>query len=143
MITSVNDRRFVRSIWTVMLVKEMLFFIELCQETSPGCTIMNQRLRDNRCSGSTPRFYPTKNSRHRSAGKVILTIFWDVSGPILVHFQEKGQTVTSARYSDMLVNELKPTKRSKHKGLLSKGVLLFHNNARPMRLHIQWIHYVL
>jgi len=25
-----------------------------------------------------------------------------------VHFQEKGQTVTSARYSDMLVNELKP-----------------------------------
>jgi hypothetical protein len=44
-----------------------------------------------------------------SAGKVMLTIFWDVNGPILVHFQEKGQTVTSARYSDMLVNELKPT----------------------------------
>jgi len=38
----------------------------------------------------------------------MLTIFWDVNGPILVHFQEKGQTVTSARYSDMLVNELKP-----------------------------------
>jgi len=31
-----------------------------------------------------------------SAGKVMLTIFWDVNGPILVHFQEKGQTVTSA-----------------------------------------------
>ena len=30
-----------------------------------------------------------------SAGKVMLTIFWDVSGPILVHFQEKSQTVTS------------------------------------------------
>jgi len=29
MITSVHDRRFVRSIWTVMLVKEMLFAIEL------------------------------------------------------------------------------------------------------------------
>jgi hypothetical protein len=38
----------------------------------------------------------------------MLTIFRDVNGPILVHFQEKGQTVTSARYSDMLVNELKP-----------------------------------
>ena len=32
-----------------------------------------------------------------SAGQVMLTIFWDVNGPILVHFQEKGQTVTSAR----------------------------------------------
>jgi len=31
-----------------------------------------------------------------SAGKVMLTIFWDINGPILVHFQEKGQTVTSA-----------------------------------------------
>jgi len=31
-----------------------------------------------------------------SAGKVMLTIFWDVNGPILVHFQEKGQTVISA-----------------------------------------------
>ena len=35
------------------------------QKTSPGCTIMNQRVRDNRCSGSTPRLRPTKNSRHR------------------------------------------------------------------------------
>jgi hypothetical protein len=29
MITSVHSRQFVRSIWTVMLVKEMLFSIEL------------------------------------------------------------------------------------------------------------------
>jgi hypothetical protein len=43
-----------------------------------------------------------------SAGKVMLTIFWDVTGPILVHFQEKGQTVTSARCGDMLLNKLKP-----------------------------------
>jgi hypothetical protein len=49
-----------------------------------------------------------KFKTHGSAGKVKLTIFWDVNGPILVHFQGKGQTVTSARYSDMLVNELKP-----------------------------------
>ena len=43
-----------------------------------------------------------------SAGKVMLTIFWDDNGPILLNFQKKGQTVTSARYSNMLVNELKP-----------------------------------
>jgi len=38
----------------------------------------------------------------------MLTIVWDVNDPMVVHFQEKGQTVTSARYSDMLVKELKP-----------------------------------
>jgi hypothetical protein len=63
-------------------------------------------------------------------GKVMLTIFWDVNGPILVYFQEKGQTVTSARYIDMIVNELKPAIPSKRRGLLSKRVLLLHDNAR-------------
>jgi len=66
-----------------------------------------------------------------SAREVMLTIFWDVNGPILVHFQEKGQTVISARYSDMLVNELKPMIQSKCWGLLSKRVLFLHNNACP------------
>ena len=64
-----------------------------------------------------------------SAGKVMLTIFWDVNGPILVHFQEKGQTMTSAWYSDMLVNELKPAIWSKCQGLLSKRVFLLHDKA--------------
>ena len=78
-----------------------------------------------------------------STGKVMLTIFWNVSGPILVHFQEKGQTVTSARYSDTRVNELKPAIRLKCRRLLSKRVLLLHNNAHPIWLCIQWINYVL
>jgi hypothetical protein len=65
MITSVHGRRFVWRIWTIMLVKEMLFSIELWQETSPGCTITNQRVRDDRCSGSTRCLWQTKNSRHR------------------------------------------------------------------------------
>jgi hypothetical protein len=66
-----------------------------------------------------------------SAGKVMLTTIWDVNGPILVHFQGKGQPVTSARYSDMPVNELKPAIRSKRRGSFSKRVLLLHDNARP------------
>jgi histone-lysine N-methyltransferase SETMAR len=66
-----------------------------------------------------------------SAGKVMLTVFWDVNGPILVHFQEKSQSVTSARYSDMPVNELKLAIRLKCLGLLSKRVLLLHDNACP------------
>jgi len=65
MIISVHCRRFVSRIWTVMLVKEMLFSIELCQETIPGCTILNQTVRDNRFNGRTLRPWPTKNSRQR------------------------------------------------------------------------------
>jgi hypothetical protein len=44
MITSVHGGWFVRSIWTIMLMKEMPFSIELWQEMSLGCTIMNQRV---------------------------------------------------------------------------------------------------
>ena len=58
---------------------------------------------------------------------MILTIFWDSKGPILENFLEKGCTINSVRYSDMLVNNLK----SKRRGLLSKKVLLLHDNARP------------
>jgi hypothetical protein len=37
-----------------------------------------------------------------SAGKVMLTVFWDSQGPVLEHYQEKGTTVNGARYSEML-----------------------------------------
>jgi len=37
-----------------------------------------------------------KFKTHTSTGKVMLTIFWGVSGLMLVHFQGKGQTVTGA-----------------------------------------------
>jgi hypothetical protein len=44
--------------------------------------------------------------------------------------------VTSVRYSDMLVNEMKPAIRSKRRELLSKSVLLLHDNARQhMAVH--------
>ena len=44
---------------------------------------------------------------HPSVGKVILTIFWDSQGLILEHYLERGTTVNSVRYSDMLSTELK------------------------------------
>jgi hypothetical protein len=145
MITTVHGRRFVRSIWTVMLVKEMFFSIDLWQETSPGCTIMNQRVRDNQCSGSTRLLRPAKNSRHRlPLGKSCWPSFGFVNESILVHFQEKCQTLTSAQYSDMLANELKPAIRSKRREILSqKKYCCFTKTPATVRLRIQWIHYVL
>jgi len=67
-----------------------------------------------------------------SAGKVMLTIFWDSQGVIQEHSLERGTTVNSVRYSEMLSTELKPAIRTtKCRGLLSSGVLLLHDNARP------------
>ena len=66
-----------------------------------------------------------------SAGKLMLTVFWDSQGVVLEHYQEKGITINSARYSEMLIDKLKPAIRSKRRGLLSNGVVLLHDNARP------------
>ena len=37
-----------------------------------------------------------------SAGKVMLTVFWDEKGVILENYTPRGTTVTSASYSDLL-----------------------------------------
>ena len=66
-----------------------------------------------------------------SAGKLMLTVFWDSQGPVLEHYQGRGTTMNSAWYSEMLTDRLKPAIWSKLRGLLSKGVVLLHDNARP------------
>ena len=66
-----------------------------------------------------------------SAENLMLTVFWDSQGPVLEHHQEKGTTINSARYSEILTDRLKPAIRSKCWGLLPKGVVLLHDNAHP------------
>ena len=74
---------------------------------------------------------PKKFKMQPSAGKLMLTVFWDSQGPILETYQERGTTVTSATYCDMIQRELKPAIHSKRRGKLSKEILLLHDNARP------------
>jgi len=61
----------------------------------------------------------------------MLTLFWDEQGVILEHYMPRGSTVNSAMYADLLKNHLRPAIQSKRRGLLSTGVLLQHDNARP------------
>jgi histone-lysine N-methyltransferase SETMAR len=61
--------------------------------------------------------------------------FWEINGPILEHYMSKGTTITRSSYCDLLVNHLKPAIRSKHRGLLTTGVLLLHDNAWPHTAH--------
>jgi len=60
----------------------------------------------------------------------MLTNFWDSQGVLLEHYLERGTTVNSVGYSEMLSTELKPAIRTKRQGLLSSGVLSLHDNAR-------------
>jgi histone-lysine N-methyltransferase SETMAR len=78
---------------------------------------------------SSPK--PKKFRTTRSAGKLMLTLFWDYKGPILEHYMPRELTINSESYCDLLQNHLKPVIRSKCRGLLSSDVLLQHDNARP------------
>jgi len=76
----------------------------------------------------------TKTKKFRtqpSAGKVMLTVFWDEQAVILEHYMPKGNTVTNATYADLLKNHLRPAIKPKRHGPLNTGVLLQHDNARP------------
>jgi histone-lysine N-methyltransferase SETMAR len=78
-----------------------------------------------------PASPPSKKFKTQpSARKVMLTVFWGSQGPILEHYQERGTTVTSGRYCDMLQNELKPAIHKEQRERLSQGVLL-HDNTCP------------
>jgi histone-lysine N-methyltransferase SETMAR len=74
---------------------------------------------------------PKKFWTQPSAGKIMLTLFWDQKGIILEDYMPRGKTVTSASYSDLLKNHLRPVVKTKQCGLLSTGVILRHDNARP------------
>ena len=65
----------------------------------------------------------------------MLTLFWDEWGVILEHYKPGGITVNSAMYADLLKNHLHPAIKSERRGLLSRGVLLQHDNAGPHNAH--------
>ena len=60
---------------------------------------------------SSPK--PKKFRTQPSAGKVILTLFWDQLGVILEQYMSRRKPVTSATYADLLKNHLCPAVKSK------------------------------
>jgi hypothetical protein len=47
---------------------------------------------------SSPSVTQFKVTSKPSAGKVMLTVFWDSQGVLLAHFQKRGANVNSASY---------------------------------------------
>ena len=72
---------------------------------------------------------PKKFKTQPSAGKVMVTVFWDKKGVILLDFLKKRSTITGVYYANLL-DQLRTAIREKRRGKLSKGVLLQQDNAR-------------
>ena len=66
----------------------------------------------------------------RFTRKVMLTVFWDVQGPITISFFEKGSFVNSAHYCKLL-KQVKKDIKNKRRSHQSKGVIMHYDNARP------------
>ncbi|XP_055951552.1 histone-lysine N-methyltransferase SETMAR-like [Argiope bruennichi] len=79
---------------------------------------------------------PPKKSKtvHASSWKVMMTFFFDCKGPLLIDFLEYDTTTNVQRYVKTL-NKLKRTIKSKCLGMLTKGMILLHDNAFPHIAH--------
>lgn len=65
-----------------------------------------------------------------SARKIMCTVFWDRKGVLLVEFLPRGDTINSETYCDTL-SKLRRAIQNKRRGMLTTGVILLHDNARP------------
>lgn len=96
-----------------------------------GYTTTHQKRNGQVCSGNMSHLHPPESLEFSAQQvKSWLQFFWDVKGVLLLDFLERNHTITGQHYSDQLEEQLHPSICSKRRGLLSKGVLLQHDNAR-------------
>jgi len=70
-----------------------------------------------------------------SLKKIIASVFWDRKCILLVDFMPPGATINAAAYCDTLTR-LQRAIQNKSRGMLSRGVCLLHDNARPHSAHV-------
>ncbi|GFY25144.1 histone-lysine N-methyltransferase SETMAR [Trichonephila clavipes] len=72
---------------------------------------------------------PKKAKTVLSAGKVMVTVFWDSHGVILIYYHQKGKTITGAYYASLL-DKLKAELVEKRPHLQKKKILFHQDNAQ-------------
>ncbi|GBL90856.1 Mariner Mos1 transposase [Araneus ventricosus] len=73
---------------------------------------------------------PARKARQTlSARKLMVTVFWDAQGILLIEFMTRGTTINSEVYCRTL-KKLKRAIQNKCRGLLSSRVVLLHDNVR-------------
>lgn len=73
---------------------------------------------------------PKKFKQTLTKRKTMATVFWDQKGVLLVDFMEQGTTINKETYCETL-RRLRRAIQNKRRGMLSSGVILIHDNARP------------
>lgn len=73
---------------------------------------------------------PKKFKTVLSTRKLMATIFWDWRGVLLIDFMPRGDTINANAYCETL-KKLRRAIQNRRRGLLSNGVILVHDNARP------------
>jgi histone-lysine N-methyltransferase SETMAR len=71
---------------------------------------------------------PTQPRASRSARKLMMTVFWDQQGILLLDYLPRGQKMNGQYYAT-LMSRLREAIKKNRRGLLSHGVLLLHDNA--------------
>jgi len=62
--------------------------------------------------------------------KMMVSVFWDKEGVLLVEFMERRSTITADVYCKTL-EKLRRAIQNRRRGKLSSGIILLHDNARP------------
>ena len=76
---------------------------------------------------------PRKAKMTRSSVKVMLTVFWDAEGVILIDFLTNGKTMNSEHYSHLISSLKKELTRKRRAKLRNGHMFLLHDNAPPHR----------
>uniref|UniRef100_H2ZVK2 Mos1 transposase HTH domain-containing protein n=1 Tax=Latimeria chalumnae TaxID=7897 RepID=H2ZVK2_LATCH len=71
---------------------------------------------------------PKKLCSQPSAGKVMASILWDAKGVLLTDYMPHKTRMTGEYYAS-LMQKLRQAIKEKRQGMLTKGVLLLHDNA--------------
>jgi histone-lysine N-methyltransferase SETMAR len=71
---------------------------------------------------------PTRPREQRSAGKILLSLFWDREGVLLMDYLPTGRTINGEYYAT-LIGRLRSAIKEKRRGKLSRGVSLLQDNA--------------
>ena len=90
---------------------------------------MSRRQSNNQWSGGIAAHPAPKNNRvQNSAGKFVVSIFWDEEGILLIDYLPKDQIINTEYYSSLLV-QLKDILKEKDRRNFAKVVLFLHDNA--------------
>ena len=77
---------------------------------------------------------PTRLRQERSAGKIMMMIFWDKDGVLLTEYLLRGTTINGPYYA-LIIERLRSVIVKKERSKVSHGVVLLHDNA-PFHSHV-------